>query len=74
MCEAFDWLFGTFLTVLSTLIIITAVTPLFLVVIIPLIIAYAVTQRYYISSSRELKRLESISKAGAEAPYPASAL
>ena len=60
--DSFSTVFQTFFSVLSTLVVISFVTPLFLVLVVPLVAVYVFTQRYYVSSSRELKRLESVTK------------
>ena len=47
---------------LATLAIISYSTPLFATLLLPLTILYFVIQKFYIASSRQLKRLDRISK------------
>jgi len=50
------------LVVVSTATVISIQTPIFLALLAPLVIVYYMIQRYYIASSRELKRLDSSTK------------
>ena len=52
----------TLFMVLTTMIVITIATPIFLAVIVPLLIIYIIIQRIYVRTSRQLKRLESVSR------------
>ncbi|KAG0372632.1 Multidrug resistance-associated protein 1, partial [Mortierella sp. AD032] len=49
-------------TVLGTIVVIATTTPIFLVIVPPLMILYMIIQAYYIRSSRALKRIDSVSK------------
>ncbi|XP_078519306.1 multidrug resistance-associated protein 1-like isoform X2 [Lissotriton helveticus] len=51
-----------FLTILEILLIITVATPLAAVSFIPLGLLYFFLQRFFVATSRQLKRLESVSK------------
>ncbi|KDO32614.1 hypothetical protein SPRG_03088 [Saprolegnia parasitica CBS 223.65] len=55
-------LFGTLFSVISTLATIVYVTPYFSVVLLPLGYMYYRSQRFFVKTSRELQRLDSISR------------
>lgn len=52
----------TFFGALSSFIVISYSTPLFLIIILPLAILYYLIQRFYIPTSRQLKRIESTTR------------
>lgn len=62
MARVFAQFFSNSLSVTMTLIIIIYNTPPFALLIAPLGFMYIYYQRYYLRTSRELKRLESVSK------------
>ncbi|XP_074089273.1 ATP-binding cassette sub-family C member 2 [Macrotis lagotis] len=51
-----------FLSIISTLIMISVATPVFIIIIIPLTIIYIFIQRFYVATSRQLRRLDSVTK------------
>nr|XP_021201313.2 multidrug resistance-associated protein 1 isoform X4 [Helicoverpa armigera] len=56
-----DLMWCTF-EVLGTLFVISFSTPIFMAVILPIGFIYYVIQRFYVATSRQLKRLESVSR------------
>ncbi|XP_024120755.1 canalicular multispecific organic anion transporter 2 isoform X3 [Oryzias melastigma] len=52
----------TFWYTLNVLLICSALTPVFLIVVAPLMLFYWWVQRFYVATSRQLKRLESVSR------------
>ncbi|XP_019669254.2 ATP-binding cassette sub-family C member 2 isoform X6 [Felis catus] len=51
-----------FLGIISTLVMICMATPIFITVIIPLGIIYTFVQMFYVATSRQLKRLDSVTR------------
>jgi ABC-type multidrug transport system fused ATPase/permease subunit len=56
------WLFNEVLNCIGVVIVISYVTPWFMILIIPLMIVYYIIQMFYRATSREVRRLESISR------------
>lgn len=62
LIRVFFMLFNNCVKVFFTILIICYSTPLFLAIALPLAYFYLYYQRYYLRTSRELKRLDSVSK------------
>jgi ATP-binding cassette, subfamily C (CFTR/MRP), member 1 len=62
LARTFNMLFVNVARSGFTLVVISAATPAFIALIIPLGFVYLYIQRYYLRTSRELKRLDSISR------------
>ncbi|KAL8951041.1 MAG: hypothetical protein Q9222_002955 [Ikaeria aurantiellina] len=62
LARTFNMLFVNTVRALFTLVLIAASTPAFIALILPLGGVYLYIQRYYLRTSRELKRLDSISR------------
>jgi ATP-binding cassette, subfamily C (CFTR/MRP), member 1 len=62
LARTFNMLFVNGARALYTLGLVTASTPLFAFLILPIAGLYGYIQRYYLRTSRELKRLDSVSK------------
>ncbi|CAJ0833868.1 2766_t:CDS:10 [Entrophospora sp. SA101] len=60
--RTFAGYFRTIFYVLATILVIAFSTPLFIIVIVPMIFVYRYIQVYYLSTSRELKRLDSVTR------------
>ncbi|EGC34852.1 hypothetical protein DICPUDRAFT_55519 [Dictyostelium purpureum] len=62
IAAAINQFFVFFLTVIATLIIISIITPFLLIPLAPIIIIFYILQYFYRFTSRELQRLEAISR------------
>lgn len=49
-------------SVLGVIVTLFIITPVFLAFLFPLAVPYQLIRKYYMSSSRELKRLDSVSR------------
>jgi ABC-type multidrug transport system fused ATPase/permease subunit len=58
MGNVLETIFG----IVSVLVVIGSVTPIFLILLIPLSFIYRYTQKLYLNSSREIQRIDSMSK------------
>lgn len=55
------WIFMAF-SVVAIFIVISISTPLFLIALVPIIILYFFIQKFYIATSRQIRRMESITR------------
>ncbi len=62
LARTFNMLFVNAARAGFTLVVISASTPAFTIMIVPLAVVYLWIQRYYLRTSRELKRLDSVTK------------
>ncbi|KAJ3352784.1 Multidrug resistance-associated protein 1 [Allomyces javanicus] len=60
--RAFQYMVCAYIAVLSVTLLISAYTPAFLAAMAPLAVAYWILQRIFLASSRELRRLDSVSR------------
>ncbi|KAI9272857.1 multi drug resistance-associated protein MRP [Phascolomyces articulosus] len=60
--RSFQGYFRVLFAVIATILVIAVSTPFFLILVIPLGFIYMYIQRYYLATSRELKRLDSVGK------------
>ncbi|XP_066291270.1 multidrug resistance-associated protein 1-like isoform X6 [Branchiostoma lanceolatum] len=60
--EILSWMVFCFFEVLNIIIVVSIATPLFLTALVPLVVLYYFIQRFYVATSRQLKRIESISR------------
>ncbi|PKY06223.1 multidrug resistance-associated protein [Aspergillus campestris IBT 28561] len=62
LARTFNMLFGNSAKALFTMLVIASSTPAFILLVIPLGYIYLSYQKYYLRTSRELKRLDSVSR------------
>ncbi|KAG9549242.1 ATP-binding cassette glutathione S-conjugate transporter, partial [Aureobasidium melanogenum] len=72
LARTFNMLFVNSARALFTLVVISTSTPAFIALIVPLGGVYLYIQRYYLRTSRELKRLDSISRSPVYAHFQES--
>ncbi|KAK9474869.1 uncharacterized protein V1510DRAFT_410888 [Dipodascopsis tothii] len=62
LSRVFSMFFNNMMRVTFTMLVISSTTPVFILLILPLTVLYLYFQRYYMRTSRELKRLDSVSR------------
>ncbi|KAK9370171.1 P-loop containing nucleoside triphosphate hydrolase protein [Lipomyces kononenkoae] len=62
LTRVFSMFFNNTIRVCLTLVVISFTTPAFIILILPLTVLYLYYQRFYLRTSRELKRLDSVSR------------
>jgi ATP-binding cassette subfamily C (CFTR/MRP) protein 1 len=62
LARTFNMLFANSARAIFTMIVISSSTPAFLIFVIPLFYIYLSYQKYYLRTSRELKRLDSVTR------------
>ncbi|KAI9040636.1 ATP-binding cassette glutathione S-conjugate transporter YCF1 [Aspergillus affinis] len=62
LARTFNMLFGNSAKAIFTMVVIASGTPAFILIIIPLSYVYFSYQKYYLRTSRELKRLDSVTR------------
>lgn len=62
LTSSLQWLIMTTMRVLSIIVVISVVQPAFTVIIMPLLVLYHYVRQFYRSTSRELQRIESLSR------------
>jgi len=72
LARTFNMLFVNAARAAFTLVVISAATPIFIALILPLGALYLYIQRYYLRTSRELKRLDSVSRSPVYAHFQES--
>jgi len=60
--NSFKSFISTFMTMIGTIFVISYSTPVFLAVLLPIALTYFFTQRFYVATSRQLKRIESVKR------------
>jgi ABC-type multidrug transport system fused ATPase/permease subunit len=62
LVRVFSGFFRTFASILGVLVVIAFGAPIVLVAVLPMALIYRLIMRYYLSTSRELKRLDAVSR------------
>ncbi|KAJ3281521.1 hypothetical protein HDU76_008910, partial [Blyttiomyces sp. JEL0837] len=60
--QSFETYFSCFMDCVAVFVVVITITPLFLVTVFPVMFIYVFVSRRYLAASRELKRLDSVSR------------